>query len=497
MKTIKSMNVTQFAVLLILALLVFFGCRAEEDDDRVSPPNIILIVADDLGYGDLGVYGQEQIQTPNLDRMAEEGIRFLQHYSGSTVCAPSRSVLMTGLHSGRTPIRGNKEIFPIGQYPMPYSFPTLPRLLQEQGYATGGFGKWGLGYPGSEGMPSFQGFDRFFGYLGQRRAHFYYPEFLFSDVKGEELKRVPLEGNRVSDTPNHPGSGIPEIAETYAPDVIHDRAVRFLNENSDRPFFLYYPTPIPHASLEVPKEYMDPYLDQNGESMFDETPFPGAHYAPQSMPMAAYAGMVSYLDARVGDLMNRVDSLGLSDQTIFIFTSDNGSHFEGGYHFSMLNSNGNLRGGKRDLYEGGIRVPMIIRWTGTVDGGRVTDHISGFQDLFPTLAGAAGIDLNIPVDGLSMMPLLEDEGLQPEHEYLYWEFHEQGGKQAVRKGDWKAVRLDVAQNMSSPTELYNLADDPGEQENIADMHPDRLKELTSLMHSARVPSEIFKLFKNE
>jgi arylsulfatase A-like enzyme len=496
MNTKNSMTIRQFAALLILTLPIFFGCRGEEMHQE-TPPNIILIMADDLGYGDLGVYGQEQIQTPNLDRMAGEGIRFLQHYSGSTVCAPSRSVLMTGLHSGHTPIRGNKEIFPIGQYPMPYGFYTLSGLLQEAGYATGGFGKWGLGYPGSEGMPSLHGFDRFFGYLGQRRAHFYYPEFLFSDVKGEELKRVNLEGNRVSDAPNHPGSGIPETAETYAPEVIHDEAIQFLNENSDRPFFLYYPSPIPHASLEVPEAYLEPYLDENGESIFDETPFPGAHYAPQSMPIATYAAMVSYLDARVGDLMNRIDSLGLSEKTLFIFTSDNGSHSEAGYHYSMLSSNGNLRGGKRDLYEGGIRVPMIMRWSGTIGEGRLTDHISGFQDLLPTLAGAAGIDLPVSVDGISMMPLLTETGKQPVHNYLYWEFHEQGGKQAIRKGDWKAVRLGVIEDPGAQPELYNLAKDPGEEANVASDYPDQISEMVRLMNDARVPSEIFKLFQNE
>lgn len=277
-------------MIIILILSAFqLGCEpaAEHTVQEFSKPNIIYIIADDLGYGDLGSFGQQHIQTPNLDRMATEGMRLTQHYSGSTVCAPARSVLMTGFHSGRTQIRGNREQRPIGQYPMMVGTVTIANLLQQQGYATGGFGKWGLGYPGSSGVPSLQGFDEFFGFLCQRRAHFFYPEFLFHDVRGRELQKVFLEGNVVDDDPSaRPGSGRPINRVHYSADVIHNESMRFIEENRNRPFFLYYPTQIPHASLTVPDESLALYLDEDGNSIFDEEPHNFGHYTEQPFTKA-------------------------------------------------------------------------------------------------------------------------------------------------------------------------------------------------------------------
>ncbi|MDZ7718327.1 MAG: arylsulfatase [Balneolaceae bacterium] len=483
---------------LILILSFAVGCTQKSHKAEIQKPNIIYILADDLGYADLGSYGQENIKTPNLDRMAEEGLRFTQHYSGSTVCAPARSVLMTGLHSGHAPVRGNREHKPIGQAPFPYAVPTIAEVLQETGYTTGAFGKWGLGYPGSESTPSLQGFDIFFGFNGQRRAHFYYPEFLFLEKKGEEPIRVPLEGNRVENTSTedfpHPGSGPPISAEIYAPEAIHERALSFIEENREQSFFLYYPSQIPHASLEVPEEYLEMYLDENGESIFEEEPTPQNHYVYTDKPAATYAAMVSYLDYQVGEILDRLEELQIAENTLVIFTSDNGSYSEGGYHYSMLNSNGDLRGGKRDLYEGGIRVPMIAWWPGRISVGQTSDHISAFQDIMPTFAELAGTNTPPGVDGISFVPELFGTGNQESHEYLYWEFPARGGKQAIRKGDWKAVRLDVRENRKAPIELYNLELDLGEENNIAEQHPDVVAKMDSIFQVEHVPSETFPLF---
>ncbi len=489
---------------LVVVVFSFFlqNCNDERAsnqmaDDESRPPNIIYILADDLGYGDLGSYGQANIHTPNLDRMAEKGMRFTSHYAGSTVCAPSRSVLMTGLHTGRTPIRGNLEFFPIGQYPLQYATVTLPQLLQEAGYATVGFGKWGLGFPDTEGMPSLQGFDRFFGYLCQRRSHFYYPEFLFNDIKGKPLEEVPLEGNIVIDNPErYPGSGQPVNRRHYAPDVINQEALAFIEENRDRPFFMYIPSLLPHASLEVPDDELALYLDEKGESIFEEIPHPeGEHYSPQAFPAAAYAAMVTRLDRHVGQILEKLTELNLVENTLVIFTSDNGSYSEGGYHYSIHNSNSPLRGGKRDLYEGGIRVPMIASWPGTIEAGSVSDHISSFQDMMPTFGELA--DANVPphINGISMVPILLGMDNQQEHDYLYWEFHEEGGKQAVRMGDWKAVRLGVREDKHSPIELYHLGDDIAEQHNIADEHPEIVKTMERFIDEAHIPSHVFPLFE--
>ena len=497
---IGTQSVMNRSMLLIFLFAALTGCEHSFNDvfkTDYEQPNIVYILADDLGYGDIGPFGQKQILTPNLDRMAAEGMRLTQHYSGSPVCAPSRSVLMTGLHTGHTPIRGNLEHLPIGQAPLPYGVPTIAELLKEAGYRTGAFGKWGLGYPESEGSPSQQGFDYFFGYNDQRRAHFYYPEFLFREVKGKEIERVTLDGNKVNDNPErHPGSGPPVKRGTYSQDAIAKEALSFIDDhaNKETPFFLYMPMNIPHASLTVPRESMEPYLNENGESIFLEKPFNGSHYTAQPEPRATYAAMVSLLDSYVGMVLDKLQEEGIDKNTLVIFTSDNGPQFEGGHDPAFFDSNGPLRGGKRDLYEGGIRVPTIAWWPGTVPENTSSDHISAFEDMMPTFAQLAGIAPLPNIDGISMVQTLTGSDEQQMRDYLYWEFPEKGGKQAVRKGKWKAVRLDITKNPDAAIELYNLDDDLGEQHNIATEHPNIVEEMTELMKNARVNSDAFPLF---
>jgi len=503
----KNLIPEPFLKIIIGALAVFGflaceidGTSQSENKSSDNPPNIIFIMADDLGYGDIGPYGQQQIRTPNLDRMAEEGMRFTDFYSGSTVCAPSRSVLMTGLHTGHTPIRGNREHKPIGQAPMTYAVPTFAEVLKEAGYATGAFGKWGLGYPGSEGSPARQGFDYFFGYNGQRRAHFFYPEFLFREQAGSQPERVYLEGNEVYETSRpdfpHPGSGPPKSKGVYSQDAITEEALKFIDKQADSnlPFFAYLPYNIPHASLMAPEEAMQEYVDENGNSMFREEPFPGGHYSAQPKPQATFAAMVTLLDKYVGSILDRLQDKGISQNTLVIFTSDNGPHEEGGHKPEFFNSNGPLRGIKRDLYEGGIRVPFIAWWPGTVEEGSESNHIGAFEDIMATFAELAREEIPPAIDGISIVPTLTDTGNQKKHEYLYWEFPARGGKQAVRMGKWKAVRLGVTENPDAPMELYNLEKDLGETTDVADQHPEIVDKMMNIIDQAHVASEDFPLY---
>lgn len=502
MSTTKGFLVVSLSLISILTF-TFVSCDSQSASIRAitnEKPNIIFILADDLGYGDLGSFGQQNIRTPNLDRMAEEGMRFTDFYSGSTVCAPSRAVLMTGLHTGHAPIRGNKEIMPIGQYPLQYGTVTFPKILQEAGYTTGAFGKWGLGYPGSEGQPSLQGFDRFFGLIGQRRSHFFYPEFVFNDEAGKPIERFYLEGNVVEDASREnferEGAGPPIEKGQYSQDVITDEALEFIEQNKGNPFFLYIPSQIPHASLQVPEAELEKYLDDNGESIFEEdTSYSFGAYTQTDKPAATYAAMVSRLDGYVGNILDKLEDLNLAGNTIVLFSSDNGSYSEGGYHYSMHNSNAPLRGGKRDLYEGGIRVPMIAWWPGKIAPGSTSDHISYFADMMPTFSELSGASTPPGIDGISMVPTLLGEGTQEKHDYLYWEFHAQGGKQAIRKGKWKAVRLNVIEDRDSSIELYNLDEDIAEENDISDEHPGIIEEMDSLFKQAHIPSKLFPFFE--
>ncbi len=433
--------------LRLLPLLLLAACRPAENPEPERPPNIILIVADDLGYGDLGVYGQEQILTPRLDQMAAEGLRFTQFYSGSTVCAPSRASLMTGLHMGNSPIRDNSEIRPMGQAPLPDNSTTMAEVLKEAGYATGLIGKWGLGAPGSEGHPNRQGFDYFFGYLCQRHAHNFYTDFLF---RNEE--RVPVEGNVMPDPPSGDGAGEALVKATYSHDLLAEEALRFVDEHADRPFFLALTLTIPHANNEA---------GERGMEVPDLGPYADLDW-PE--PQKGHAAMISRMDADVGRLVDKLKARGIDEHTLVVFTSDNGPHREGGNDPEFNDSNGVLRGFKRDLYEGGIRVPAILRWPGVVTPGEVSDHVVAFWDLLPTLAELAGVSAPEGIDGVSIASILLGKGTPEEPPYRYWEYQE---KRAVRLGDWKGVKIGDA-----PWELYDLAADVSETTDLAADRPD-------------------------
>ncbi len=468
-------------ILLPSALLLSAACQNQAKVAESIKPNIIYILADDLGYGDLSCYGQTHFSTPNLDRMAKEGMLFTQHYAGCTVCAPSRSSLMTGLTTGHTPIRGNKEWKPEGQWPIPAEAFTVAEMLKVAGYVTGGFGKWGLGYPGSEGDANMQGFDEFYGYNCQRLAHNYYPAHLW-----DNQNKVILEGN----------SG--DKFGQYAPELIHQRALKFIDKNKDKQFFLFYPNTIPHAELLLPeknlKEYRGKFLPEKnfaGAKPGDEG-FRNGNYGTQAECHAAFAAMVTLLDKQVGEVLNKLKELGIEENTLVIFSSDNGPHQEGGADPDYFESNGPLKGNKRDLYEGGIRVPMIARWTGKIVAGSKTDHISAFWDIMPTLADLAGIEAPEKIDGISFLPTLFGKEGQKQHEHLYWEFHELGGRQAIRKGNWKLVKYNVRKPDRATIELFNLSTDMGELNNLAAANPELVKELGALMDAARTESATFK-----
>ncbi len=467
-------------LLLIASVLVLAGCSTPNKKAKNQKPNIIYILADDLGYGDLSCYGQTHFQTPNLDKMAAEGMMFTQHYAGTTVCAPSRSSLMTGLHTGHTPIRGNKEWKPEGQWPIPDSTFTIAEMLKSAGYTTGAFGKWGLGFVETEGSPNKQGFDEFYGYNCQRLAHNYYPGHIWDNEK-----KVVLEENSE------------DKFGTYAPALIHQRALQFIEKNKDKPFFLYYPNIIPHAELLLPEENLSefrgkflPEKEYKG-SEFGDPRFRVGGYGTQPESHAAFAAMVTLLDKQVGEVLAKLKELGLDNNTIVMFSSDNGPHLEGGADPDYFDSNGPLQGYKRDLYEGGIREPMIVWWPGKVEAGSKTDHVSAFWDVMPTVADIAGIEVPKNIDGISFLPTLLNQNKQVEHDYMYWEFHEQGGRKALRKGNWKLVRYNFFNPEMTTTELYDLSKDISEENNLAEEYPELVKELMELMNSAHTESEVF------
>lgn len=464
--------------MVLVGLLLGVAALAEK-------PNLVYILADDLGIGDLSCLGQKRFTTPNLDTLAAGGRLFTQHYSGSTVCAPSRSALMTGQHTGHTFVRGNKEIQPEGQHPIPTSVELLPAMLKKAGYVSGAFGKWGLGYPGSEGDPMNKGFDVFFGYNCQRLGHHYYPRHLW-----DNHRKLALAANAGR------GKGV------FAPDLIQERTLQFLEDNKDRPFFCFVPSIIPHAELAAPEPYMKRFRGAYPEP----TPFEGVDdgpeyrlgpYESQAEPRTAFAAMVTLLDDQVGEIVAKLKALGIADRTLVIFTSDNGAHQEGGADPDFFDSNGPFRGHKRDLYEGGIRVPMIAYWPGTISAGSTSDHVSAFWDIVPTFAELAGLPAPPNSDGISMVPSLLGQGDQPTHPYLYWEFHERGGRIAVRMGHWKGVRYDVLKNPDRPMELYNLATDPGEQTDQAAAFPAVVKTIADIMEQARTRSDIFTFGQNQ
>ncbi|HAQ19022.1 MAG TPA: arylsulfatase [Prolixibacteraceae bacterium] len=473
-------------ILTSLAALSFFlsGSDAKTGGVKNLKPNIVYILADDLGYGDLSCYGQKKFKTPNIDRLASQGMLFTQHYSGSTVCAPSRSSLMTGLHTGHTPIRGNKGWKPEGEYPISASAFTLAEMLKQAGYTTGAFGKWGLGFIGTEGDPNQQGFDEFFGFNSQNLAHNYYPEYLWDNDQ-----KLILKGN----SDNQSGQ--------YAPELIHKRALQFIGKNdpskTGKPFFLFYPNTIPHAELSVPEENLKEFRGKlmpekifKGVEPKSET-FRKGGYGRQNETHAAFAAMVTLLDKQVGEVVAKLKELGLDKNTIIIFSSDNGPHLEGGADPDYFDSNGPLKGYKRDLYEGGIRVPMIACWPGIIRAGSTTDHVSAFWDVMPTVAEITGIPAPENLDGISFLPTLTGQAGQKQHESMYWEFHELKGRQALRMGNWKLVRYNVLTPDNTTTELYDLKTDLGEEKNIAGNHPELVKKMIEILNHSRIPSEVF------
>jgi arylsulfatase A-like enzyme len=440
-----------FVLALILA-----ACRAVPGDAPPRPPNIVLLLADDLGYGHLGCYGQDKIRTPNLDRMAAEGVRFTQYYAGNPVCAPSRSCLMTGLHGGHTSVRINP-----GGTPLLDSDVTIAEVLKPAGYATGIFGKWGLGDIDTPGVPWKQGFDEFFGYLHQVHCHFYYPAFLWQNDR-----KVPLEGN----------------AGGKRGEYSHDRIVRealdFIRRHKDRPFFAYVAFTIPHTELLVPEDSLSEYRGKFPE----EKPYVGTHYASQPEPRAALAGMISRMDRDVGRLLALLGELGLDRNTLVLFTSDNGAQGGDGPDLEFFRANGPLRGAKGAVYEGGIRVPLIARWPGRIAPGRVDDFVWAHWDLLPTLAELAGVPAPAGIDGRSALDRLLGTGPGRPREFLYWEHPVRGELlQAVRWGDWKGVRL----RRGGPLELYDLAKDVGETRDVAAEHPDVVARLEAYLRTAR------------
>lgn len=477
-------------VLILGGLLITnFSCDPLPKNDQNSTnqgvttlekPNIIYILADDLGYGDLSVYGQKKFNTPNIDHLAAQGMLFTQHYSGSTVCAPSRSALMTGMHTGHTVVRGNKEIRPEGQYPIPDETYTMAEMFKKAGYVTGAFGKWGLGFPRSEGDPTHQGFDQFYGYNCQRIGHHYYPDHMWSNNDSIVIKE---------------NLGLHKTV--YGPDLIHQKTLKFIEENKDRPFFAYVPSIIPHAELIAPDSIMNRYRNRYlPEKKFRGVEFGDnygkGNYVSQEEPHAAFVSMIHLLDQQVGEIMSKVEELGISDRTIIVFTSDNGPHTEGGADPEYFDSNGPLKGTKRDLYEGGIRVPMIVSWPHKIKAGSTSDHLSAFWDVFPTFSELVQEEAPKNIDGISFLPELLGKSNQKEHDYLYWEFHERGGRQAIRKGNWKAVKYNVLNDPNAPIELYDLSTDIGETRNVAHLHPEMVKEMEALLQTARTPSEVFR-----
>lgn len=457
----------RFKLIYISVIIIFFSCSQKHQDLK---PNIIYILADDLGYGDLGCYGQKIVQTPEIDKMATEGIRFTDHYSGSTVCAPSRCTIMTGLHTGHAHVRGNARV------PLRPKDVTVAELLQSAGYTTGLIGKWGLGEPETTGIPNKKGFDYFFGYLNQGRAHNSYPEYLW---RNEE--KVLLDNKVEYIRPNSTGS-VAREKNTHSHDLFTNEALQFIESNKDSSFFLYLAYTIPHANNEGIR------MGQIGMEVPDLGMYKDKDW-PE--PQKAHAAMITLLDKDVGLLLKKLSDLNIDNRTLVIFTSDNGPHAEGGADPDFFDSNGIMRGLKRELYEGGIRVPMIARWPGKITAGGQSEHISAFWDFLPTACDIAGVTSPENIDGISFLPSMIG-GEQTEHDYLYWEFMEKKGRQGIRKGNWKAVKYDMTDNPDALIQLYDLSADIGEENDIASEHPEIVGEMEDLMKASRTPSDDFK-----
>ena len=497
-----------FAQILLTAIMALrIACNAQLScaADRAAAserPNIVFILCDDLGYGDVGCFGQQKIRTPNIDRIAREGMRMTTHYSGNAVCAPSRCVLMTGQHPGHAFIRDNRQYKgnEEGQYPIPADLVTLPKLLKQVGYTTGAFGKWGLGAPATTGEPLRQGIDRFFGYNCQAVAHNFYPTALWDNATRIKLNNPAFAAHQklpAAADPTNPASYDPYRGQDYAPDRISEQALKFVRQHAQQPFFLFYPTTVPHLALQVPEDSLQEY-----QNKFPEKPYVGNRgYLPNLTPHATYAAMITRLDREIGKLLNLLDELKIADRTIVVFTSDNGPLYDelGGTDTDFFQSAGNFRGRKGSLYEGGVRVPCIVRWPGRVAAGRDSERVTGFEDWLPTLLEMSGAESLIPqgLDGVSFAPTLQGKN-QPEREFLYREFPGYGGQQSIRVGDWKAIRQRLNPGPKQPLkpgelELYNLKQDPSEKANVAADHPELLAKLQKQMADQHQPSQLFPI----
>ncbi len=462
-------------LLSLFSVWILFPATLQADgSDR---PNVIYIMADDLGYAELGSYGQEKIKTPHLDQLAKEGMRFTQHYTSAPVCAPARCSLMTGLHGGHAYVRDNFEIGSWeshrGQKPLKANAITIAEVLKKRGYKTGAFGKWGMGEVGSEGDPLKQGFDRFFGYNCQRHAHNLFPRYLIDDSGKRELK----------------GNTRELLGESYAPKEIADELLSFIRQNKDEPFFAYYPTVIPHPALQVPNIELEAY-----EGQWTETPYTGKSYLPHSKPRAAYASMITFMDRQIGRVMALLKDLNLDENTIVFFTSDNGTTMlKKQVDYEFFNSVDGFRGLKGDVYEGGIRIPLLVRWPGKIEEGSKSDHISAHYDALATIAEVTGARAPEKHDGISYLPTLlgKKEG-QKQHDYLFWDFGGYGGQIAIRQGDWKGVKRNLRKKPDSPLELYNLKTDRSESKNVVGDNPGIAKKLRKLILEAREEPEIEK-----
>lgn len=466
----------------VLGPLLFFlsvVCRADDQPSGhgqklvATQPNMIFIMADDLGYGDVGCFGQKVIETPRLDQMAQEGMKFTQFYAGNTVCAPSRSVLLTGQHMGHTHVRGNANSDTMLEQSLRVQDRTIAEVLKAVGYTNGVVGKWGLGEVHQPGFPLRKGFDRFFGYLNQVHAHNYYPTFVWDNADKKRLANV-VEKSGGSYGGFHGGAATKRVE--YSHDLFVDEAIKFIDRNRERPFFLYLPLTIPHANNEGTR------MNGNGAEVPDYGIYAGKDWPN---PDKGQAAMITRMDRDVGRILDHVRAAGIDEKTLVIFTSDNGPHNEAGHQLARFNPSGPFRGTKRALYEGGIRVPTIAWWPGTVKAGTTSEHMGYFGDWMATAAQLAGAKLPGNVDSISFVPTLKGEPQkQKKHQFLYWEFYEQGSRQAVRFGDWKAIRQPM---FSGAIELYDLKNDVGETENVAGQNPDLVDAAVRMMNEAHTP----------
>ncbi len=457
-------------------------------------PNIIYIYLDDMGYGEPGCYGQEKIQTPNIDKLAAEGMRFTQHYSGAPVSAPSRCMLMTGKHAGHSYIRGNYELggfedsTEAGQMPLPDGIFTIPKMMKQAGYVTGAIGKWGLGMSNNTGSPNQQGFDYFYGYLCQKQAHNFYPSHLWENGQWDTLHNGYIKVHQKISHNATDEEFKKFIGNEYSVEKMAEKTMVFIKQNKNKPFFLYLPYTGPHVSLQAPESAVAQYLGK-----FEETPYYGDRgYVPCKNPRATYAAMISYTDSIIGQIMNLLKTLDLDKNTIVMFSSDNGATFPmaGGADVNFFKSVGDFRGYKMDLYEGGIRIPFIARWTGKIPAGKTSELVSAQFDLMATLADLTHVKTP-QTDGISFLPtLLGKPQQQKQHSYLYFEYPEKGGQVAIRMGSWKGVKSDITKNKQAEWEIYNLTIDPKEQNNIASQYPDLVRQFENILQKEHQPTHL-------